>query len=297
MGENNMRQGTIFDIKEFAVFDGPGMRQTVFFKGCPLRCSWCHNPEGLSGLPQLMVSTASCLHCGKCAEACPQKAEGAGHNAGTASCIACGKCIPVCPLNLRKIAGERMNSEALVQKIRKDSDFYARYGGGVTFSGGEPLMQADFLMEVLEQLPDIHRAIETSGYCDPEKFRQVLANLDYVMMDIKLFDRDRHRHYTGVDNTNILKNARTLCEGDTPFVIRIPVIPGVNDTDENYQATAEFLTGAKALQKVEFLPYHKTAGAKYTMVGKDYRPDFDPEQGVHINRKIFEDLGIATEVL
>lgn len=297
-----MRQGTIFDIKEFAVFDGPGMRQTVFFKGCPLRCSWCHNPEGLSGLPQLMVSTASCLHCGKCMEACPQAVDAADRNGEPASvaskaCIACGKCIPVCPLNLRKIAGERMTSEELVKKIRKDSDFYARYGGGVTFSGGEPLMQADFLIEVLEQLPDVHCAIETSGYCDPEKFKQVIANLDYVMMDIKLFDKEQHRHYTGVDNTSILKNARTLCEGEIPFVIRIPVIPGVNDNDENYQATADFLAGAKALQKVEFLPYHKTAGAKYGMVGKEYQPDFDPEQGVHINRKIFEELGIATEVL
>lgn len=285
-GENDMREGTIFDIKEFAVFDGPGMRQTVFFKGCPLRCSWCHNPEGLSGLPQLMVSGASCLHCGKCREVCENE-----------NCNACGKCIPVCPLNLRKIAGERMTSEELVKRIRKDSDYYARYGGGVTFSGGEPLMQADFLIEVLEQLPDVHRAIETSGYCDPGKFQQVLENLDYVMMDIKLFDREQHIYYTKADNTNILKNARTLCQGDKPFVIRIPVIPGVNDNDVNYQATADFLAGAKALQKVEFLPYHKTAGAKYEMVGKEYRPDFDPEQSVHINRRIFEDLGIHTEVL
>ena len=158
-------------------------------------------------------------------------------------------------------------------------------------------MQADFLLEVLKQLSDVHCAIETSGFCNPEKFKEVLAHLDYVMMDIKLFEREAHKHYTGVDNTVILENARTLCAGETPFVIRIPVIPGVNDNDANYRATAEFLAGAKALQKVEFLPYYKTAGAKYGMVGKEYQPDFDPEQSVHINRKIFEDLGIATEVL
>lgn len=281
-----MEKGIIFDIKEFAVFDGPGMRQTVFLKGCPLHCSWCHNPEGLCMQPQLMVSTASCQHCGRCKEVCEHE-----------SCIACGKCIPVCPLHLRRIAGTEMTSEELAEKIRKDSGYYARYGGGVTFSGGEPLLQADFLTEVLEQLSDLHRAIETSGYCKPEKFRQVLQHLDFVMMDIKLFDRDKHKQYTGVDNTVILQNAKTLCEGETPFVIRIPVIPGVNDDEENYRQTAAFLSGAKALQRVEFLPYHKTAGAKYSMVGKEYRPDFDPEQGVWISKKIFEDYGIRSEVL
>lgn len=281
-----MEKGIIFDIKEFAVFDGPGMRQTVFLKGCPLHCSWCHNPEGLCMQPQLMVSTASCLHCGRCKEVCEHE-----------TCIACGKCIPVCPLHLRRIAGTEMTSEELAEKIRKDSGYYARYGGGVTFSGGEPLLQVDFLTEVLEQLSDLHRAIETSGYCKPEKFWQVLQHLDFVMMDIKLFDRDKHKQYTGVYNTVILQNAKTLCEEETPFVIRIPVIPGVNDDEENYRQTAAFLSGAKALQRVEFLPYHKTAGAKYSMVGKEYRPDFDPEQGVWISKKIFEDYGIRSEVL
>lgn len=170
-------------------------------------------------------------------------------------------------------------------------------GGGVTFSGGEPLMQAEFLMEVLQSLPDLHRAIETSGYCKPEQFRQVIRHLDYVMMDIKLFDAADHRKYTGVDNEVILANARTLCEGKIPFVIRIPVIPGVNDTAENYRATAAFLAGAKALVKVEFLPYHKTAGAKYGMLGKNYQPRFDPEKSIWISQKIFDEYGIRSEVL
>lgn len=281
-----MKKGVIFDIKEFAVFDGPGMRQTVFLKGCPLRCSWCHNPEGISIRPQLMVSTASCIHCGRCEEVC-------GHEV----CIACGKCVPVCSLHLRKIAGIEMTSEELVEKIRKDSDYYAKYGGGVTFSGGEPLLQIDFLIEVLEQLTDLHRAIETSGYCEPQQFRRAVSHLDYVMMDIKLMDAERHRQYTGVDNAVILQNAKILCEGETPFVIRIPVIPGVNDNEENYRATAVFLMGAKALQKVEFLPYHMTAGAKYGMLGKKYQPNFDPDQKIWISQKNFEDYGIRSEVL
>lgn len=281
-----MKMGTIFDIKEFAVFDGPGIRQTVFLKGCPLRCSWCHNPEGLCTHPQLMVSTASCIHCGRCKEVCEHE-----------TCIACGRCIPVCPLHLRRIAGTEMTSEELAEKIRKSSSYYTECGGGVTFSGGEPLLQADFLKEVLEKLPDVHKAIETSGYCEPEKFKQVLASLDYVMMDIKIFDKELHRHYTGVDNRWILENAKILCRETTPFVIRIPVIPGVNDNEGNYRATAEFLAGAKALQKVEFLPYHRTAGAKYSMVGREYHPDFNTEQEVWISEKIFEEYGIRSEML
>ena len=281
-----MREGVVFDVEEFTVFDGPGLRQTVFLKGCPLRCSWCHNPEGLSGAPQLMVSTASCTGCGKCREVCRHK-----------TCISCGECIPVCPMHLRRIAGERMTSGELIRRIRKSSDYYARYGGGVTFSGGEPLMQADFLTEVLCGIPDVHRAIETSGFCEQDVFRRVTAHLDYVIMDIKLFDAALHKKYTGVDNERILRNARILCEGEIPFVIRIPLIPGVNDNEENFRSTAKWIAGARALIKVELLPYHKTAGAKYAMVEKEYRPAFDPEQAVWVSQKIFEEYGIRSEVL
>lgn len=281
-----MKTGVVFDIKEFAVFDGPGMRQTVFLKGCPLRCNWCHNPEGLCMEPQLMVSRASCIHCGRCEEICENEV-----------CISCGKCVAVCPLHLRKISGEVMTSEELVRQIRKNSDYYDRYGGGVTFSGGEPLLQADFLLEVLEQLPDVHKAIETSAFCEPEKFRQVMEKLDYIMMDLKIFDEELHKKFTGVSNGIILENARTLCEGEKPFVIRIPVIPGVNDNEENFRKTAEWIADAKNLQKVELLPYHKTAGAKYGMLGKEYQPIFDTEHKVWISQNIFEEYGIRSEVL
>lgn len=280
------KKGIVFDIKEFAVFDGPGIRQTVFLKGCPLRCSWCHNPEGLCKAPQLMVSTASCIKCGKCKEVCVNE-----------TCISCGACIPVCPLHLRRIAGTEMSSTELADRIKENSEYYSNYGGGVTFSGGEPLMQAEFLVEVLEQLEGIHCAIETSGYCQKELFQKVLEQLDFVMMDIKLMNREKHKFYTGVFNDRILENVSVLCSGDTPFVIRIPVIPGVNDNEENYEETARFLEGAKALQKVELLPYHKTAGAKYTMLGKEYKPVFDPEQKIWISQKIFSEHGIRSEVL
>lgn len=281
-----IQYGTIFDIKEFAIFDGPGIRQTVFLKGCPLHCSWCHNPEGQHTKPELMVSNASCLNCGACVAACKQE-----------SCIACGACIPVCPLHLRQISGRVLSAETLAEEILKNSDYYARYGGGVTFSGGEPLMQAPFLMDTLDRIPQLHRAIETSGYTDSETFREVVKRLEYVIMDIKLMDPALHRKYIGVDNTRILENAAYLCSQEKPFVIRIPMIPGVNDFDDNYRQTAAFLQGAKALEKVELLPYHKTAGAKYAMVGREYTPDFDPEQPIHIGKEIFENYGIRSDVL
>lgn len=281
-----MKTGVIFDIKEFAVFDGPGMRQTVFLKGCPLRCNWCHNPEGLCMSPQLMVSKSSCTHCGACANVCVHE-----------TCTACGACVAVCPLHLRTMVGERMTSDALVEKIRIHSEYYAKYGGGVTFSGGEPLMQAEFLIEVLKKIPDLHRAVETSGYCEAEIFKKAIANLDYVMMDLKIFDGEEHKKYTGVDNQNILQNVKMLCEGEVPFVIRIPVIPGVNDHEENFRKTAEWIAGARALEKVELLPYHKTAGAKYAMVGKEYQPIFDTEKKIWISQNLFEEYGIRSEIL
>ena len=277
--------GIIFDIKEFSVFDGPGIRQTVFFKGCPLRCSWCHNPEGLSVLPQLMVSKGACTDCGRCRAVCP------GGN-----CTACGKCVMACPSNVRRIAGEPMTAEALARVILKDADYYRRYGGGVTFSGGEPLLQSAFLLEVLSLVPDVHCAIETSGYAQPDVFESVIQKMQYVMMDLKLMDDEAHRKYTGVSNGRILHNARTLIQSGIPCRIRIPLIPGVNDTEENLRAAAAFIAGLGKVP-VELLPYHKTAGAKYEMVGQTYQPMFDPEQAVETHQDLFTSYGLECSVL
>lgn len=282
-----METGTIFDVKEFSVFDGPGMRQTVFFKGCPLRCSWCHNPEGLSPRPQLMVSGASCLHCGKCREVCP-------HPEG---CTACGHCVDVCPQNIRRIAGTLMTSEELAALVMKDAAYYARYGGGVTFSGGEPLLQAAFLLETLDQLPGVHRCIETSGYADAETFRQVVRRLDYVIMDLKLMDDSLHRRYTGVSNERILRNAQWLMQSGKPCRFRVPLIPGVSDTEDNMQATAAFIRQGNPRVPLELLPYHMTAGAKYAMIGKEYTPAFDVNRTVQVHLDLFRDNGLECSVL
>ena len=281
-----MKTGVIFDIKEFSVFDGPGVRQTVFLKGCPLRCNWCHNPEGLAIAPQVMVSTGACTNCGKCREVCPGE-----------PCSRCGKCVMVCPQNVRRIAGERITSEALAQLILKDADYYKRCGGGVTFSGGEPLMQHDFLLEVLQQLPGVHCAIETSGYAEPEVFAQVIGQMQYIMMDLKIMDEELHLKHTGVSNRKILKNAQALIRSGKSCRLRVPLIPGVSDTEENLAATAAFIAANGTHVPVELLPYHKTAGAKYEMIGAKYEPMFDTERRVTARENLFRQYGLECSVL
>ena len=280
-------KGVVFDIKEFAVFDGPGIRTTVFLKGCPLRCQWCHNPEGLSPEPQLTVSPASCTRCGECLKHCPTP----GH------CTACGQCVPWCPRGLRRIAGARMSSEELAKKLLRGRDLLEESGGGFTFSGGEPLMQWPFVREVVAQLDGMHCAVETSGYAPDAVFREVMDTLDLVMMDIKLTDPEKHRRFTGVDNAPILRHADMLCAGNTPFIIRMPLIPGVNDEPAHFEAVAGRVAGAKALQRVELLPYHKTAGAKYGMVGLEYKPEFDVDRPVKIDLEPFRRRGIPVTAL
>lgn len=262
-----MVTGTVFDIKQMAIYDGPGIRTTVFLKGCPLRCMWCHNPEGLSYEPQLMVSDNNCLHCGACVRACPQ--------------------------GLRKLCGTRYEASVLAEKLLRGKDYLTAMGGGITFSGGEPTGQPEFLLEVLDRTAAMHRAIETSAYCSSKVFSAVLERVDYVMMDLKLMDPERHRHYTGVPNEPILENLEQLKKSGKPFRIRIPVIPGVNDSDENFEQTALRLTDTPALEQVELLPYHVTAGAKYAMVGRQYRPEFDTAAAPNLNTGIFLAHGIA----
>lgn len=274
--------GIVFDIKEFAVFDGPGIRTTVFMKGCPLRCAWCHNPEGLSPLPQLMVSTAACTHCGACQRACPSPGR----------CQACGKCVAACRAGLRKIVGTPWESGALAQRLLKDADVYQLSGGGVTFSGGEPLLQWPFVAEVLRGLPGVHTAIETSGYAPDSVFREAMDLCSLILMDWKVSDPALHKKYTGVEQAPILRHLQWLCAGDTPFILRMPIIPGVNDNRAHFQRAAELAASAKALVRVDVLPYQQAAGAKYAMVGKSYAPDFDESKPPQFFTDCFDALHI-----
>ncbi len=248
--------GTVFDIKEFAVHDGAGIRTTVFFKGCPLRCVWCHNPEGLSPQKELYIKHARCTGCGLCKKGCSHP-----------DCQPYGRCLHVCPQNLVSVAGQEWDSQALAQKLLKKADFYAQTGGGITLSGGEPLMQADFAVALLQELKGkAHCAIETSGYAKEEDFIRVISLCDFVYMDIKLMDAALHKQYTGVDNARILRNATLLMQSNTPHTFRTPLIPHITDTEQNLAQIENFIQG----HAWEKLPYNTLAGAKYASVGKKF---------------------------
>ncbi len=247
--------GIVFDIKEMAVHDGPGIRTTVFFKGCPLRCVWCHNPEGLSPSIQLMVKEARCRHCGSCMKQCDHEL-----------CQPFGRCVLSCPENCLEIAGRQLDAQTLAEELKKSADILGNMFGGFTFSGGEPLAQPDFLKACLNELKGYHLCIETSGYAEPEIFCSVLEHLDYVIMDIKLADSKLHLKYTGVDNKKILDNFNTLKNSGKPFLIRTPLIPGITDTADNLKAIEKLLDGCPW----EKLPYNAAAGAKYKMLNMEY---------------------------
>ena len=281
-----MARGTIFDIKEFTVHDGPGIRITVFFKGCPLRCNWCHNPEGLSFKPELMVRESACVHCGKCNTTCNHKV-----------CQEFNRCIYACPSGLIKVIGETVESDELAARLKKYSGFLMMNKGGITISGGEPLAQPDFLLDLLKELKPMHVAVETSGYGDKRVFKEVISLADLILFDIKHMDADIHKKYTGVDNELIQFNLLSLMSSGKPFIVRIPLIPEVNDTDDNLEKTARFIRSAADRIRVELLPYNPYAGAKYPSVCKEYAPAFDVNKAVQPNCKILKKYGIDCFVL
>ena len=279
--------GSIFDIEEFAVYDGPGVRTVIFLKGCPLRCRWCHNPEGLHFGPQRIISQNLCIRCGMCAQLCTSPER----------CTGCGRCEENCPVEAIQIAGKPMAAEEVVQKMKPNLPLLRINGGGITFSGGEPLMQPNFVLEICRLLPDVHKCIETSGYAEPEVFQRGIAAMDYVIMDVKLVDEGLHRKWTGVSNEKILQNLSWLKSCGKPFRIRVPLIPTVNDSFENLKATADKIAGSPFLDKVELLPYHKAAGAKYQSAGMSYDPGFPMDQSPAIHLEPFYALGMEVNVL
>ena len=281
-----MDKGLIFSIEEFSLYDGPGIRTAVFFKGCPLRCCWCHNPEGLEKKPQILKSPNGCLHCGRCIE------EAKKHGG-----IFTEECIYVCPRNLLRESGKFYSVEALCGKLLKNADILAQSGGGITFTGGECLMQIDFLTEVARTLKGkIHLAIETSGYADCKKFANLLQYIDLAMFDLKIIDREKFRKYVGADNKTILKNFEILNESGVEFIARTPLIPDVTDTEENLTAIAEIVSRTRALW-VELLPYNKMAGSKYKMLGKTYLPKFDERAEPKPREEIFAAYGVKTKIM
>jgi pyruvate formate lyase activating enzyme len=249
------RTGIVFDIREFTVHDGPGIRTTVFMKGCPLRCAWCHNPEGMSPCPETIQNQ-----------------------------------------NGKRLVGKKYTADELAALLNRQSAILQLGGGGVTFSGGEPLSQASYVSAVIDQLRNMHVLLDTSGYARESDFELVARKCDLVYFDLKLARSEEHRRFTGVDNSLILRNLASLSRMGIPFVIRIPLIPGVTDSDENLHASAQLIAGQSQLVRVDLLPYNRAAGGKYASLGKQFMPPYDENQPVNINLTAFEQLGIPIRV-
>lgn len=270
-----MQQGFVTNVQRFSIHDGPGIRTTVFLKGCNLRCYWCHNPETLKPKPELQVFPERCIGCGVCFERCPQSAhvvEDGGRVFHRELCVACGTCADTCYAQALVIVGECKTVEEVVEEVLRDRPFYERSGGGVTLSGGEPLLQFGFARALLERCKaeGLHTAIETAANLPWERIEAVLPVTDLVMMDIKLLDAQSHRKCTGVSNERILANARRLGDCGTPLIVRTPVIPGVNDRESDIAAIAAFVADMPGLLYYELLPFHPMAGGKYESLDMVY---------------------------
>jgi pyruvate formate lyase activating enzyme len=269
--ELTMRSGLVFNIQRFSIHDGPGIRTTVFLKGCPLACSWCHNPEGQGRGPELMTIETRCLRCGTCFAACPA-ANGAPGPLPyrAAACSGCGACIPVCPNGARRIAGARMTVDQVMAGILKDRIFYDESGGGVTLSGGEPLAQSGFLCELLAgcREADVHTALDTCGHAPWDDLAVAIPLVDLVLYDVKFTDGARHQAHTGVSNELILENLARLGRAGVPIWIRIPVLPGLNDDPEELRALAAVAASTPSVRRVNLLPYHRVGTHKFSRVGR-----------------------------
>ncbi len=268
--------GTIFNIMRYAVHDGPGIRTTVFLKGCPLSCPWCHNPEGLRGGIEIAYHVERCVLCGECVNHCPQHAltlEETRVSRDTQRCVVCGSCTDQCVMDARESIGREIGVEDLIAEVLKDRIFYDESGGGVTFSGGEPLHQFDFLLPALKacKANGLHTAVETSGLTTPDRLEEVCAYTDLFLFDVKLIDEERHKQLTGWSNVRIMENLRYLASRNASVAVRVPVIPGVNDDDENIRGLARLLTELGTVREVHLLPYHAGAASKYAGLGMRHR--------------------------
>ncbi len=269
-------EGRLFNLQRCSVHDGPGIRTTVFLKGCPLECAWCHNPEGIAASPELMLNGERCLGCGACSEVCPV-ADGGAVPVGTpwdrTACRQCGACVEACPADAREMAGSGYSASDLVDLVERDRPFFETSGGGVTFSGGEPLSQPKFLASCLRACRErgLHTAVDTCGLAPRGVVLEIAGLADLILFDLKHMDPEAHRRHTGADNRLILENLRALSSLQTEVWVRVPLIPGANDDDANLDALGDFLASLPRRHRVFLLPYHPTA------VGKASRLDgFSP---------------------
>lgn len=297
----------VFDIKRYAINDGPGIRITIFMKGCPLSCVWCHNPEGLSCRQEKLYTRKKCIGCRTCVDACPQQAltlTPDGIVTDGARCTLCGTCADVCPALAMEISGREYSTEALMKEIEKETVFMDRSEGGVTFCGGEPLLHPEPLLEVLRRCGEqgIHRAVDTTLFARPETVRDVMADCELFLVDLKLMDSEKHRHFCGVPNERILSNLRMVAEAGHDFFLRIPLIEGVNADEENITRSAEYLASLPWQHRtVNLLPYHDIGKEKHEKRGTVYNPDqytfaAPSEETVERCKEIFARYGIHTAI-
>ncbi len=268
--------GTIFDIKKFAIHDGPGVRTTVFFKGCPLGCWVCHNPESQAFEPELMVRCARCTLCGDCLEVCAPGAISLNERSVRVDryrCDLCGACADVCLAGAIEVAGREATVADVMEEIEKDVVYYDESGGGVTFSGGEPLSQAEFLLELARSCKarGIRTALDTCGHVAADVFRTVAEWVDLFLYDLKIMDEARHREFSGVGVESIHANLRWLAERGARVMVRFPLLPGINDDADNIQALGGFLAALRDRPPVDILPYHRAGLDKYERLGRSAR--------------------------
>lgn len=285
-----MITGIVFDIKKFSIHDGPGIRTTVFLKGCPLSCWWCHNPEGQSQRPELVLRPKQCIACGACIEVCQREAillEGEVIITERKRCTACGACAEVCYAGARELVGWQVTVAEVMRELEQDSAFYDQSGGGVTISGGEPLSQPAFLNGLLQacQAIGLQTCLDTCGFAPWEVLEGVRRDVDLFLYDLKVMDDARHRQVTGVSNKPILRNLEELSRRGHRIVLRVPIIPGVNDDDENVRSMGAFAADLPSLEGVTLLSYHRIGRHKYTQLGMVCpMPEVEPPTDEYVAR-------------
>jgi len=269
-------KGTIFNIQRFSVQDGPGIRTTVFTKGCPLTCPWCSNPESIHPYPEVAHIAVMCKHCGSCIKACELEAisfEERGIRIDREKCNNCGKCVEMCTNSALKLFGKEVSVEEVFDEIAKDKLYYHSSEGGVTASGGEPLNQARFISALFQRCheEELHTTLDTTGHARQSDLEMVLENTDLVLFDMKLIDHGSHVATVKASNQPILRNARLIVERGVPMIVRIPLIPGLTDTNENLERIANFVQELDSKLPVNILPYHRMGMGKYPMLDREYK--------------------------
>jgi glycyl-radical enzyme activating protein len=268
------QKAIIFDIQRASLHDGPGIRTTIFLKGCPLDCHWCHNPEAIASNRQLFFHNDKCTQCGDCEKVCQDDVHhfiNGHHTIGYDHCTLCGKCVEACNFNALKIIGREMGIEEVMLEIMADLDFYTNSGGGMTLSGGEPLLHFSFSMELLKQCREkgVNTCVETSGFVSAAKFKQMLPFVDLLLYDYKVTGSDNYKKYTGVANKRILQNLDMAYRQGVPIILRCPVIPGINDNEPHFKAICALHEKYPHLKGIEILPYHTMGNSKRTSIGMD----------------------------